>query len=411
MRVGHSQLRERLRALPRIRRLLPALEDLPAIYLVGGAVRDLMRGERGIDLDLAIEGDADHAAQELARRLGGRAVFHERFGTATVTAGDLTLDLARMRREHYERPGALPVVTPAPLHVELARRDFAINAMAVGLSGDTLGRLHDPLGGMEDLERGVVRVLHERSFIDDPTRLLRAVRYETRLDFALEAGTERLAREAAQAGALATVSGARVRDGLLDLLAEEEAPRAVARLAALGLDRALHPALAGDAELVAGAELGAIETGADRALAGLAALIASDPDALTPFLDRLALPAPRHSAVARAAEDAAPIARRLRSRPARPSELYVLLRDEPPEALALALALGAPPAPIMDWTSRLGHVALTITGDDLVAAGFEPSPAFGRALEEVFRRKLDGEVEDRGAELCAALEVLREGEP
>jgi len=410
VRVGHSQLRERLRALPRLGRLLPVLEDLPAIYLVGGAVRDLVRGERGIDLDLAIEGDADHAAQELARRLGGRAVFHEFFGTATVTAGDLTLDLARMRREHYERPGALPVVTPAPLHVDLARRDFAINAMAVGLSGDTLGRLHDPLGGMEDLERGVVRVLHERSFIDDPTRLLRAVRYETRLDFALEAGTERLAREAAQAGALATVSGARVRDGLLDLLAEEEAPRAVARLAALGLDRALHPALEGDAELVAGAELGAIETGADRALAGLAALIASDPDALTPFLDRLALPAPRRSAVARAAEDAATIARRLRSRPARPSELYVLLRDEPPEALALALALGAPPAPIMDWTSRLGHVALTITGDDLVAAGFEPSPAFGRALEEALRRKLDGEVEDRGAELCAALEVLREGE-
>jgi len=410
VRAGHSQLRERLRALPPARRLLPALEGLPPTYLVGGAVRDLLRDQRAVDLDLAMEGDAVPVAQELARRLGGQAVRHERFGTATVVAGEMTLDLAQTRRERYERPGALPTVAPASLEADLARRDFAINAMAVALSGDAFGRLHDPLGGMEDLARGVVRVLHEQSFIDDPTRLLRAVRYETRLDFALDADTERLARAAARTGALATVSGARVRDELLDLLAEEEAARAVARLGALRLDRALDPALAADAELVASAELGAIETGADRALSGLAALLAPDPLALIPFLDRLALPAPRRSAVARAAGDAATIARRLRSRPARPSELHELLSGEPPEALALALALGAAPAPIMDWTVRLCHVRLAITGDDLVAAGFEPSPAFGRALEETLRRKLDGEVEDRAAELCAALEVLREGE-
>lgn len=410
VRVGHSQLRDRLRLLPTLIRVLPELEGLPPTYLVGGAVRDLLRGERAIDLDLSMEGDALLAAQELARRLGGRAVRHERFGTATVVAGDLELDLAQTRSEHYERPGALPTVAPAPLEVDLARRDFAINAMAIALSGDALGRLHDPLGGVADVERGSVRVLHERSFLDDPTRLLRAVRYEARLGFALDADTERLAREAAHAGALDTVSGARVRDELLDLLAEEEAPSTVARLAALGLDRALHPALEGDSELVAGAQLGAIETGADRTLAGLAALIACDPSALTPFLDRLALPAPQRSAVGRAAGGAAAIARRLRCAPARPSELHELLGGEPREALALALTLGAPPAPILDWTTRLGNVALEITGDDLVAAGFDPSPAFGRALEEAFRRKLDGEVEGRPAELSAALAVLREEE-
>jgi len=410
VRFGHSQLRERLRALPRLGRLVPALEGLAPTYLVGGAVRDLLRGEPAVDLDVAMEGDAVLAAQELAARLGGRAVRHERFGTATVIVGDLTLDLAQTRRERYELPGALPAVTPAPLEADLARRDFAINAMAVALSGDALGRLHDPLGGVEDLDRGIVRVLHEQSFVDDPTRLLRAVRYETRLDFALEADTERLAREAAQAGALATVSGARVRDELLALLAEEAAPRAVARLRSLGLDRALDPALATDAELVASAQLGALETGAERALTGLAALLAPDALALTLFLDRLALPATRRDAVARAAGGAATIARRLRSQAVRPSDLYDLLRGEPPEALALALALGAPPAPILDWSAHLRHVRLEITGDDLIAAGLQPSPAFGRALEETLRRRLDGELEGRDAELAAALEVLREGE-
>jgi tRNA nucleotidyltransferase (CCA-adding enzyme) len=408
--MGHSQVRERLRAMSRVGPLLGALEGLPPTYLVGGAVRDLLRGERAIgDLDVAIEGDAALAAQELARRLGGHAKRHERFGTATLLAGDLALDLAQTRVERYERPGALPTVAPAPLAQDLARRDFAINAMAVALGGDALGRLHDPLGGVDDLERRVVRVLHERSFLDDPTRLLRAVRYETRLDFVLEADTERLVRAAAEDGALATVSGARVRDELLDLLAEHEAPRAVARLGDLGIDRALDPALVADGELVAGAGLGALETGADRVLAGLAALLEPDPLALAPLLDRLALPAPQRGAVIRAAGGAPAIARRLRSQPARPSELHGLLAGEPPETLALALALGAPPAPILDWTSRLRHVRLEIGGDDLVAAGYSPSPALGRALEQTLRRKLDGEVDGHAAELGAALEVLKAG--
>src|SRR3954468_1208070 len=185
-------------------RLLPALVGLPPAFLVGGAVRDLVRGADAVDLDIAVEGSARSVARALAGRLSGRAVQHERFGTATVEAGDLSFDVAGTRRESYERPGALPTVEPASLAEDLGRRDFTINAMAVGLTGDDLGHLYDPCGGLADMDAGLIRVLHDRSFLDDPTRLLRAVRYAVRLGFSLDPETERLAREAAAADALST---------------------------------------------------------------------------------------------------------------------------------------------------------------------------------------------------------------
>ena len=401
-----SELRERVRALPGAERLLPALEGLPPAYLVGGAPRDLIRGARSLDLDLAIEGDGVTAAGELARRLGGRVVRHERFGTATVEADRLVVDVASTRTETYDRPGALPRVRWASLEADLARRDFSVNAMAVSLRGDELGRLHDLLGGMADLCHGLIRVLHDRSFIDDPTRLLRAARYSARLDFELEFETERLALDAIEGDALLNVSGARQRDELLLMLAETDAPRGVQRMEALGLDRALHPELRADAELVAGAELGALETGADRVLAGLAALISPDPLSLAVWLERLQLARPPRDVVVRAARGAPGIAAALRLRDQRkPSQLARLLSGEPPEALALALGLGAPPAPILDWVRRLSQVRLEITGDDLLAAGVPSSPALGRALEAALARKLDGEVAGRAEELSAAREA------
>ena len=175
-------------------RLLPALAGLPPVYLVGGAVRDLLRGADAVDLDLAVEGDARSVARTLAEPLGGTAREHERFGTATVQAPELAFDLATTRTESYDEPGALPRVTEATLGEDLRRRDFTINAMAVALGGDDLGHLYDPHGGLADLEAGLIRILHPGSFLDDPTRLLRAVRYETRLGFGMDEDTERTAR-------------------------------------------------------------------------------------------------------------------------------------------------------------------------------------------------------------------------
>jgi tRNA nucleotidyltransferase (CCA-adding enzyme) len=395
--------------LPGMDRLLPALEGLPPAYLVGGAVRDLLLGAESVDLDVALEGDAIDAAWQLAERLpGGRAMTHERFGTATVRADDLVVDLAGTRRERYERPGALPDVEQAPLADDLARRDFTINAMAVGLTGSDVGHLHDPHGGREDLEAGRVRVLHEGSFIDDPTRLLRAVRYEVRLGFRMDPETERLAREAIWA--LPLVSGSRVRDELLDLLGETEAAAGLERLRALGIDRGLHPALDADPELAAAAALGSAETGADRRLAALAALVSRAPDELEPWLDTLALGRGDRNRVAAAARQGPALPRALRADPP-PSAVHALLRCEPAETLAVALAHGAPAGPIDRFLADLRDVRLEITGDDLVAAGIPQSPAIGHALDETLRLKLDGKVSGREDELRIALEMARAQTP
>jgi tRNA nucleotidyltransferase (CCA-adding enzyme) len=397
-------LRERIRRLPGMGRLLPALEGLPPAFLVGGAVRDLLRGAEAVDLDIAVEGSARSVARALAERLSGRAGEHERFGTATVQAGELSFDVAGTRSEVYERPGALPLVEPAPLADDLGRRDFTINAMAVGLTGDDLGHLYDPHGGLDDLGAGVIRVLHDRSFVDDPTRLLRAVRYEARLGFAMDPDSERLAREAVAGGALGTVSGERIRDGLLGLLSEQEAAASVRRMHELGIDRALNPVLEADADLVAAAALGAITIGAHRTLAGLAALVTADPVALAGWLDELGVTARQRSVAVRAATSAPTLARELR--PGLPaSRLRQLLIDEPLESLALALALGAPAEPVLRWVTDLRHVRLEIDGADLIAAGVPEGPAIGRGLEAALRRKLDGKVSGRDEELQTALEA------
>ena len=404
MQKVHEELRERIRALPGTERLLPALDGLPPVYLVGGAVRDLLLGKPVIDVDLAVEGDGPRTARELALRLDGQVSPHERFGTATVRAGTLSFDIAATRSETYPEPGALPEVRPAGLVDDLSRRDFAINAMAAGLQADELGHLHDPHDGCGDLAARVVRVLHDRSFVDDPTRLLRAVRYEVRLDFRMDESTQELAKEGARRGAPATVSGQRIRDELLDLLAEHAAPRGVTRLAELGLLESLGGNLNGDAELVASAKLGAGETGADPALTALAALASPEPD--TDWLDSLGLRADERDAVVRAARKAPQLATTVQADlPA--SAIHALLHCEHPETLALTLAYGAPGGPILRYLADLQGVRLEITGRDLVDAGVPESPALGLALEETLRRKLDGEVSGRDEELRYALEVAR----
>jgi tRNA nucleotidyltransferase (CCA-adding enzyme) len=399
-------LRERIEALPGMAELLPALEGLDRVYLVGGAVRDLLRGVQPLDLDVAVEGDALDVAETVAERLGGEAVVHDRFGTATVVAPGVSVDFARTRRETYAAPGALPDVEPAPLDEDLRRRDFTVNAMAAGLSHDELGVLHDPLGGERDLRDGVVRVLHERSFVDDPTRLLRAVRYEVRLDAAMDPRTEELALEAADGGALWTVSGKRIRVELVFLLEEEEMPAAVARVCGLGIDKHMYPCLRCDPDRAASAALGAAEIGAERSLSVLAALLVGDADALHPWLDGLAFPRPERERVARAALSGPHLAHRLRDDMS-DSEVHELLRNEPAEALAVALAWGAPGEPVLRYVTGLRDAALEITGADLIAAGVPQSPALGEALEETLRQKLDGRVAGRDDELRVALAVAR----
>jgi tRNA nucleotidyltransferase (CCA-adding enzyme) len=406
--VSTGELRERVRRLPGMERLLTALDGLPPTYLVGGWVRDLLRGElpeRGPDL--AVEGDAPLVARVLADRLSGEVREYERFRTAIVRIGDVEVDLVTSRKETYDEPGALPRVEAASLRDDLARRDFAVNAMAIALKGDDLGHLYDPHGGLSDLDAGLLRVLHDQSFRDDPTRLLRGVRFEARLGFSFDPDTEVLAREAVASEALATVSADRTGRELVKILEETEAPAAVRRLKELEIDTALHPALDPDPEQVASAALGAVTLGAKRVTSALAAMVVGNPQELDLWVSALPLEARDRDAVARAARVAPRLCTALREREHAPSELRALLGSEPPEALALALALGAPSEPVLRWATSLSAVGLEIGGDDLLQAGVPEGPAIGRALEETLRRKLDGLVDGRDEELETALALAR----
>jgi tRNA nucleotidyltransferase (CCA-adding enzyme) len=407
--VSTTDLRERVRRLPGMHRLLPALGGLPPAYLVGGSVRDLLLELLPANhLDLAIEGDARSVARALADRLSGAAREFERFGTAVVEVEGFEYDMASTRRETYDEPGALPRVEEAPLVEDLRRRDFAVNAMAIALKGDDLGHLYDPHGGLPDLDARLLRVLHDQSFKDDPTRLLRGVRFEARLGFRFDPDTEVLAREAVGAEALATVSADRTGRELVKILEETEAASAVARMKELEITSALHPALDPDPEEVASAALGAVTIGANRVTAELAAMVVGDPQELDLWVAALPLEARDRDAVARAARVAPRLCTALREREHTPSELRALLGSEPPEALALALALGAPAEPVLRWATQLSGVGLEIGGDDLLEAGVPEGPAIGRALEETLRRKLDGLVDGRDEELETALTVARE---
>ena len=318
--------------------LQPALEGLDPAYLVGGAVRDLLLGGSAVDLDVAVEGDAVAVAEEVARRLGGTVRAHDRFGTATVQAGDVTVDLASTRSETYERPGALPEVAPAGLDEDLGRRDFTINAMAVGLTGSKAGELRDPHGGAADLEAGIVRVLHDASFVDDPTRLLRAVRYEARLGFAIDPDTERLARDAVRR-ARRRVGRARARRAARPARRSARRPPRSIGWVSSGIAAALHPASA--CRRRPGGRGPARQPGDGRGPGAQRARGAWHPTA--PPSSWNASACPRRTATRRCGrpQRAPGLAEELAA-PRRPSELHALLSPEPPEALALALAFGAP---------------------------------------------------------------------
>jgi tRNA nucleotidyltransferase (CCA-adding enzyme) len=349
------------------------------VYLVGGAVRDLLLGadpEEIRNLDLAVEGDAIELARAVARE---EMREHERFGTATINVGGRDVDLARTRTETYERPGALPDVEPASLAEDLGRRDFSLNAMAVPLASPS--ELVDPLGGREDLAAGRLRILHPGSFEDDPTRALRAARYAARLGFGLEEETAAALRRAD----LGTVSPERVEGELARILEEEGWRRGFELLAEWGL------APDSDVEL-----MGAVrETLARPAWRSVAP-------------EKTAMLVAGVQRVGTYAPSAGPLrqARELVARPAGPaSELAAAAREAAPVALAIARALGA------EWLDRYVEewrdVRLEIDGEELMAAGVPQGPAVGRGLAAALDARLDGLVEGREGELEVALAAAR----
>jgi tRNA nucleotidyltransferase (CCA-adding enzyme) len=397
---AREELIRRVWALPSAPPLLTAVGDEPGVHLVGGAVRDLLRDSPpgAGDLDLVAEGDV----AALAARLGGRYLVHERFGTASVILDGHGYDFAMARRETYAEPGALPDVSPATLREDLLRRDFTVNAIAITLGGPLAGELTAAPGALEDLSARRLRVLHDRSFIDDPTRLLRLARYAGRLGFEVEPETLALAGKALSAGALGTVSGARIGSELRLLGREEDPVAAFAALTELGLDRAIHPRFGiADPELARRALALLPSDGRRDVLVLSLAAVDVPPADLAPLLDELAFAADSRDGIVAAASGATRTARAL-SAATRPSEIAGALSRGPVELAALAGALG-PEERAREWLERLRHVRLDIDGDDLIAAGVPEGPAVGRGLRAALDAKLDGGTSGRDSELAVAL--------
>jgi tRNA nucleotidyltransferase (CCA-adding enzyme) len=386
-----DDLLERLRDAPGAAELFDALAGVPDLWVVGGAVRDALLGRDPRDLDLVVEGDA----AEVARRLGEEPLVHERFGTATAGGA---VNVAAARRERYAQPGALPdVELGAPIAEDLARRDFTVNAIAVRLAD---GQLEAFPGALEDLASHRLRALHERSFVDDPTRLLRLIRYAARLRFQIEEATRAWAFAAIEGGALATVTRARL-GAELRLLLDEPMPSAICGLEAFGIGPALLPGFGVDPDLVERAQRLTPDDGREDLVALAACCLDASATALAAQLDGFELPARERDTVVAAATRARPLAPVLGGMEA-PSAIWTLLRRETPETVALAGGIGAA-EPARRWLEELRHAKLAISGDDLLAAGLE-GPAIGRALDHATAAMLDGEADGREAQLAAALQ-------
>jgi tRNA nucleotidyltransferase (CCA-adding enzyme) len=413
-------LKERVAAVARVSREM----GVP-VYVVGGLVRDLLLERENRDLDLVVEGDGLAFAARLAEALGGRMREHRAFLTAVVVDRDgFHIDVATARSEFYRAPAALPEVQMSALRQDLFRRDFTINTLAVRLGPEPAPELIDYFGGRNDLKDRVLRVLHSLSFIDDPTRVLRAVRLELRLGFHISPETLRLVEIALAEGIFDHLSGARLREELEMLLNDPAlALRGIDRLAELGVLRVLHPKL----ELTDAMRerLRAARAAADwYLLDGLTDPpvqpwrliflgLARDLDAADrlSLADRLLLAGEDRRLLTGFPERLAAVCRELAGAPA-PHRVSEALAPLAGEELLLLMAEGE--EPIRAWVRRdlteLRRLRLEIRGADLIAAGVPQGLDLGRALQATRRARLDGRLPDgdaRQTELDYALGFLR----
>jgi len=375
-----------------------------SVFIVGGFVRDLLLGNENFDIDLVIEGDGILYAEKLSEELGANLTIHRDFGTATLNLSEnFKLDIATSRREFYPRPASLPHVKPAPLKEDLFRRDFTVNAMAISINPSDFGRLIDFFGGRRDLRERKVRVLHVRSFIDDPTRIFRAIRFEQRYNFCIEKITERLIKLALREGVFQLLSGKRIKEELKQILEEDRPEKNVYRMQKLGILKVIQPGiyLNSSREMIFDKLIDTIAryeilTGekSKRWLIRLSVLLKDLTEKeIENFCSKYSFTREERETILASSKKADKIVERLTVPEMKPSSIYYLLRSYPPEALILAMAIAKNDIVekrIVLYLSHLQKIELEITGDDLKKMGYKPSPEFSRILEETKKAKLDG---------------------
>lgn len=398
-----------------------------AIYIVGGFVRDLLLELPSLDFDIVVEGDAIALGRALGKKYGGRVTSHKRFGTAKWfvresklykgnNASDShpipeTLDLISARTEFYEHPTALPTVERGSIKLDLHRRDFTINTLALRLDGRHYGELHDYWGGLNDLERGLVRVLHSLSFVDDPTRMLRAVRYEQRYDFAIESRTLQLMEEAH--ALLEKLSSERIRHELDLMLDEPNAPAMLARLSELDLLRAIHPNLPDpDSRLSIPleGEFASLSTPGSlpfkRTIFWLLWLLPVSPTDIQNLEKRLRFPA----TLTRLLLAASKLNRVISDfRASKPSQWMDILGDVPVLSIYAVYLLASNDETrqaLHSYLSEWRFIQPKTTGHDLRKLGLPPGPQYQNILRQLRNAWLDGNVKSDDEEKDLLSELM-----
>jgi tRNA nucleotidyltransferase (CCA-adding enzyme) len=413
-----------------------AADDLNMpLYFVGGLVRDLLLGQPPHDLDMVVEGDAIKLVRRLQEQFGGEVHTHARFGTAKwfltepiwrkiAETADLnaqslppSIDFVTARSEFYKAPSALPEVERGSIKLDLHRRDFTINTLAVRLDGAYLGQLLDFYGGQRDLEQGLVRVLHSLSFVDDPTRILRAVRLEQRLGFEIESRTAELIESSLTM--LDRVTGERIRHEIELALHEAEPVPVMARLANIGVMAQLHPDLVwSETAVLAYRRLPALLDdpvwaellGDDSPIFVYFALwlLPLDRSVRRDVMRRLKV----RQTTRRDADDSAKLVKLLHDLPANvlPSQVTKVCRPFAPRTLLTARAYLTDEAAIerlTQFVTEWRHVKTILTGDDLRQMGLKPGPAYGRLLDALLTARLDGQIESEADERAFMAERIR----
>jgi tRNA nucleotidyltransferase (CCA-adding enzyme) len=372
------------------------------LYLVGGAVRDLLLEKPALDIDLVLEGDTIALANELGQGENVKVTLHQPFLTANLQWPGLSLDLTTARRESYARPGVLPSVQPGSLKDDLLRRDFSINAMAVSLNSEDYGRLIDYYGGLDDLRNKLIRILHEKSFADDATRIWRAARYKQRLDFHIETGTRNLLER--DLPMLKTISGDRLLYEIECVFGEELPEKVFARAGDLGALAYLNPELRVDREWPAWFDEARRLSLPQKPPAGLYMALLTfklDSAAIEQLIEYLKIDRAIGKTL-RESQKIKALHEELSEEKMRPSAIYLRLHGYAEEAVtANLIASGSSRARrnIGLYLNELCYVKTSLNGDDLLALGITPGPSIKALLGRLLNARLDGEVSSREDEV------------
>ncbi|MDP2278444.1 MAG: CBS domain-containing protein, partial [Nitrospirota bacterium] len=397
-------------------------------YLVGGSVRDLLRGEENLDIDIVVEGDGISFAKAFGRKLNAKVRTHERFGTAKIILSPefgvqssgtelkthpelpgtkLKIDVATARTEYYESPASLPKVETSSIKKDLYRRDFTINTLAVKLNLKDFGLLIDFFGGQRDLREKIIRVIHNLSFIEDPTRAFRAIRFSERFGFKLSKHTETLIKSTLKLDLFSRLSGARLYEELLLAFSETEPVKTLKTLSEFGLLKVIHPGLLFNNELesalqsmfetLAWFNLLFLEESPDRGALYLMALLSTlKEEERNTAVERLALPPRVREMTTKGIAQSRDILNKLPSND--PAELYHVLNGVNLEILLFSMAQSKSKQKqkaISQYLIELRKITPLLKGKDLQKIGFKPGPVYSKLFSELLDEKLSGRLKTK----------------